>query len=84
MTQAELTRGTMEGLAADLQGSILYPEDDGFAEAIALWNGMITKRPAVVVRPADKEDVVRTVNYAATTASSCRSRAAVTTSRASP
>ncbi len=54
---------TLEAFAADLEGSLLYPADEGFAEAVLLWNGMIRKRPAVVVRPGSTQDVVRTVNF---------------------
>jgi FAD/FMN-containing dehydrogenase len=47
-----------------LDGSLLRPSDDGFAESCALWNGMITKRPAAVVRAGSTADVQRTVNFA--------------------
>jgi FAD/FMN-containing dehydrogenase len=59
----EVAEGALDALAADLEGSVLYPDDEGFAEATLLWNGMIKKRPAVVVRPASTQDVVRTVNF---------------------
>ncbi|HET8778268.1 MAG TPA: FAD-dependent oxidoreductase, partial [Candidatus Limnocylindria bacterium] len=49
---------------SDLKGAVLRPDDGGYAEAIALWNGMITKRPAVVVRAAGTDDVIRTVSFA--------------------
>jgi FAD/FMN-containing dehydrogenase len=42
---------------------VLYPDQPGFAEATQLWNGMIKKRPAVVVRAAATQDVVRTVDF---------------------
>lgn len=54
---------TLEAFAAGLEGSLLYPKDEGFAEAIRLWNGMIKKQPAVVVRPESAQDVVRTVDF---------------------
>ena len=54
---------TLEALAADLAGSLVYPDDEPFAEATAIWNGMITKRPALVVRPTSVEDVVRTIAF---------------------
>jgi FAD/FMN-containing dehydrogenase len=59
----EVAHGALDVLATDLEGSVLYPDDEGFAEATLLWNGMIKKRPAVVVRPASTQDVVRTVNF---------------------
>jgi len=54
---------TLDRFASDLDGSIVYPGDAGFAEAVLLWNGMISKRPALVVRPATTQDVVRTVEF---------------------
>ena len=54
---------TLTTLAGNVEGSVLHPDDDGFAEATLLWNGMIKKRPAVVVRPASVQDVVRTVGF---------------------
>lgn len=52
-----------EAFAADLDGELLYPHDEGFAEAVSLWNGMITKRPAAVIRAESTEDVVRTIGF---------------------
>ncbi len=57
----DLPRETLDALAADLGGPMIYPDDEAFAEATAIWNGMIKKRPAVVVRPATVGDVVRTL-----------------------
>ncbi len=54
---------TLDTFAAGLDGSLLYPDDEGFTEAILLWNGMIKKRPAVVVRPGTTQDVVRTIDF---------------------
>ena len=54
---------TMDDFAAGLGGSLIYPHDEAFAEATLLWNGMITKRPAVVVRPRSTADVAATVSF---------------------
>ena len=59
----KVARGDLDALAADLEGTVLYPDDEGFAEATLLWNGMIKKRPAVLIRPETNLDVVRTVNF---------------------
>ena len=53
----------LDSFAGSLGGILLYPDDDGFAEATLLWNGMIKKRPAVVVRAESTADVVRTVEF---------------------
>jgi FAD/FMN-containing dehydrogenase len=59
----DIARETLDIFAGGLDGSLLYANDVGFAEAVDLWNGMIRKRPAVVVRPATTRDVVRTVSF---------------------
>lgn len=59
----DVPRETLDTFAAGLEGALLYPDDEHFAEAIGLWNGMIKKRPAVVVQPRTTQDVVRTVNF---------------------
>jgi FAD/FMN-containing dehydrogenase len=50
----------------DLQASekIIRPGDDGYDEARAVFNAMIDKRPALIVRPTAAEDVVDAVNLA--------------------
>ena len=59
-----LEADTLEQFAADLDGVLARQGDDAYAEATSIWNGMIARRPAAVVRAASTEDVVRTVNFA--------------------
>ncbi len=59
----DVPRETLDTFAGGLDGSLLYANDEGFAEAVQLWNGMIKKRPVVVVQPATTRDVVRTVDF---------------------
>lgn len=51
-------------LASRLRGRLLYPSDPGFDDAIRIWNGMIRKRPAIVVQPVCTDDVRETVAFA--------------------
>jgi FAD/FMN-containing dehydrogenase len=51
-------------LAARLRGPLLRPGDPGYDEARAVWNGMIDRRPALVVRCLDTADVVAGVEFA--------------------
>ena len=60
----DISTDALTGFSSDLEGSVLRPEDDGYADAIALWNGMITKRPGLVVRAAGTDDAIRTVSFA--------------------
>nr|WP_221382666.1 FAD-binding oxidoreductase [Actinoplanes polyasparticus] len=53
-------------LRARLTGSVLVPDDAGFAEVTAgFFNSLVPHRPAVVVAPASQEEVRITVQLAA-------------------
>lgn len=60
----ELPSTELDTFAASLDGSVVLPDSDGYAAATHIWNGMITRRPALAVRAAGTPDVVRTVNFA--------------------
>ena len=64
MTQA-LGDATINELEGALAGSLVRPGDGEYEEARHIWNGAIDKRPAMIVRPASRDDVVRTVRFAA-------------------
>ncbi len=59
-----VAREMLDALSARLEGSLLYPADDGFAEATLLWNAMIDKRPALIARCRTAGDVISAVNFA--------------------
>ena len=46
------------------RGPVIAPEDRAFELARATFNGMIDRRPALVVRPLDVADVVSAVRFA--------------------
>ncbi len=49
---------------ATLRGTIIEPIDQGYEDARKVYNGMISKRPLMIVRCADVADVIRSVNFA--------------------
>jgi len=51
-------------LGPDFGGRILRSGDDGWDDAVLVWNGLVTHRPAVVVQPASASDVALAVVYA--------------------
>lgn len=53
-----------KALATRISGEVIAPGDAVYDTARAVWNGMIDRRPALVVRPKDAADVVATVNFA--------------------
>ena len=61
-----LTSETIATLAAGLRGQILRVGDDGYDAARQVWNGMIDRRPALIVRCTGAADVVAAVTFART------------------
>jgi FAD/FMN-containing dehydrogenase len=59
-----LSTRVLQGLRADLRGQVISPSDDGYEEARRVWNAMIDKRPAVVVRPRGAADVITAIKFA--------------------
>jgi FAD/FMN-containing dehydrogenase len=56
---------TLEELRSRVQGQTIVPGDAAYEEARKVYNGMIDRRPAVVVRCTDAADVMATVQFAA-------------------
>ncbi|MDP9495433.1 MAG: FAD-binding oxidoreductase [Actinomycetota bacterium] len=61
---SSLSAEAVDSLAAGLSGDLLTPDHADFAESTLIWNAMIEKQPALVVRPATKTDVQKTVDFA--------------------
>src|SRR5690606_28973859 len=49
---------------ATVRGDLFQPDTPGYDDARALYNGMIDKRPALIVQVADVADVIATVTFA--------------------
>ena len=47
-----------------LRGELFYPGDNGYESARKIWNGMIDRKPGVIVRCIGPSDVVQAVNFA--------------------
>jgi hypothetical protein len=54
---------TVDDFAGKLHGSVTRPDDSGYDEARALYNAMIDKKPALIARCVDADDVVAAVNF---------------------
>src|SRR5688572_13827390 len=54
----------VESLRNRLHGSLLLPGDDGFESARRVWNAMIDRRPAAIVRCVNAADVSAAVRFA--------------------
>ena len=60
----QLSAEAIEAFRAGLRGAFCLPGEPGYDEARTLWNAMIDRRPAAVVRAASAADVMRTVRLA--------------------
>jgi FAD/FMN-containing dehydrogenase len=63
-TQAALDQETVRGFTEGIRGAVLLPEDPGYDDARAIWNGLIDRRPALIVQCTGAADVVDAVNFA--------------------
>lgn len=61
-----LEEAVVQEFAANLRGELIRPDDDGYDATRAVFNGMIDKRPAMIVRCAGTADVIQGVNFART------------------
>ncbi len=57
-------RGDLGKLTARFTGEIVRPEDPGYDAARAVWNSMIDRRPALIVRPTGTDEVVAALQFA--------------------
>jgi FAD/FMN-containing dehydrogenase len=63
MTAVGFDASTVDALRGDVRGEILVPGDRGYDDARSLYNAMIDKRPAVMIRCQDVADVIAAVRF---------------------
>ena len=51
-------------LRSQVRGEVIAPDDDGYEQARHVYNAMIDRRPAMIVRAANVGDVIAAVNLA--------------------
>jgi FAD/FMN-containing dehydrogenase len=61
-----LERAVVEDFKASIRGELLRPGDDGYDAARKVYNAMIDKRPALIVRCASTADVINVASFART------------------
>jgi FAD/FMN-containing dehydrogenase len=63
-TDVTLEAEAIQGFVDGVRGAVLRPGDQGYDDARAIWNGLIDRRPALIVRCTGAADVVDAVNFA--------------------
>src|SRR5713101_4051396 len=61
---AALSETAVKGLKENVRGEFLTPDSPGYDKARTIWNAMIDKRPAIIVRCAGAADVIQAVDFA--------------------
>jgi len=59
-----LTQAAVDGVRTRVRGPVLLPGGAGYEEARTVWNAMIDRRPAIVVRCLGTGDVIAGVRFA--------------------
>ncbi len=61
-----IEKAIVEEFRASLHGQLIQPGEAEYDVTRKVWNGMIDKHPALIVRCADETDVISAVNFART------------------
>src|SRR6516162_736195 len=59
-----LSQPSIERLRGRLRGTVVCPHDPGYEETRLVWNGMISRRPLLIVRCLGLADVAETIRLA--------------------
>ena len=59
-----LDERALSALRRHLTGRVLTPHDDGYDPARQIWNAMIDRRPAAIVRCSSRDDVQAAIRFA--------------------
>jgi FAD/FMN-containing dehydrogenase len=64
LQNAMIEESVFEQFSESLAGQLIRPNDPEYDETRALWNGMIDKKPAFIIRCHGVADVIGAVSFA--------------------
>ncbi len=64
VSERSIDAEAIEGFTAGVRGAVIRPGDRGYDDARAIWNGLIDRRPELIVQCTGAADVVDAVNFA--------------------
>src|SRR5215472_6550817 len=64
---AEASEEVYLSLRRQFKGDLLRPDDNGYQDARAVWNGMTQRSPRLIARCADVEDIQTSIRAASET-----------------
>jgi FAD/FMN-containing dehydrogenase len=59
-----IPKETTDDLNAKVKGEVVLPSDSNYDQVREIWNAMIERRPALIVRCAEANDVPRAISFA--------------------
>lgn len=64
MTAQKLVPGVVDQLGSRFAGEIVLPQDAAYEDARRVWNGMVDRRPVLIARCTDADDVAAAIGVA--------------------
>ena len=60
-----LTKEQIDAFVASIRGDVVRPGDDSYDDARAIYNGMIDKKPSMIIQVSNVADVISAVKFCA-------------------
>ena len=59
------TKEQIDAFVASIRGDVVRPGDDNYDDARAIYNGMIDKKPSMIIQVSNVADVISAVKFCA-------------------
>ena len=65
MSTCNFSQEQIDSFIASIRGAVIQPGDEEYNDTRAIYNGMIDKKPRLIVRVSDVADVISSVKFCA-------------------